>query len=245
VPDTTNISPAFAREASQLLHEGYIQRATELCIAGTARFPTYATGFLILGKCYDIVGSAAESLAAYRRAHALLPDHPTLQDLVRQAEAKAQRAPAKIIEHEPVEATRIAPTPAQAPAREHDAQAHVAQPRENVLPAVEPVPPLPSPPQESVQQTESTLDYLTRRLQNVKRIKPNPALQVETVRVETEHGVKFVTPTMAEIFVTQGEYREAINAYKELIKQHPSEEHYKRRVAEIEQLLVVQEREKS
>jgi tetratricopeptide (TPR) repeat protein len=222
------------------LHEGYIQRATELCLAGTAKFPNYATGFLILGKCNDTAGNAAESLIAYRRALTLLPDQPTLQELVRHAEAKAQHTPARIIEHERVEATQVEPAPAQAPVDDNHAQINVEQPREAILPAV------PTPPRETTEQTatESTLDYLSRRLQNIKRIKPNPTLQTETARVEVERSMDFVTSTMAEIYVGQGEYKEAINAYKELIKQYPSEEKYKRRVAEIEQLLVVQEREK-
>lgn len=244
MPNTSNISPAFAREASQLLHDGDIQRATELCIAGTSKFPNYATGFLILGKCCDIAGRAGDALKAYRHALALLPDHSTLHELARQAEAKG--ASAMRTEREETDTTQVEPAPIYAPVNESHSRATEVQPPVISPHRVEPITPSPTPVHEASEQTaaESTLDYLTRRLQNVKRIKPNPSTQAESVRVENVTSQNFVTPTMAEIYVGQGEYKEAIKAYSELLKQNPAEEKFKRRVAEIEQLLLVQAKEK-
>jgi cytochrome c-type biogenesis protein CcmH/NrfG len=44
--------------------------------------------------------------------------------------------------------------------------------------------------------------------------------------------------TLAEIYVQQGQFQEAIHAYRALIERHPEEEEkYTRRIAEIEELL--------
>jgi hypothetical protein len=88
-------------------------------------------------------------------------------------------------------------------------------------------------------QEESTLEYLARRLQDVKRIKPNPAPVQKEERVDAAKNgaTNLATPTMAEIFVGQGAYAEAISAYTELLRQHPQEERYKQRLTEIERLM--------
>ena len=46
-------SPGFARHAKEYLDSGLLQKALEICLQGTAAFPWYGTGALILGQCYD------------------------------------------------------------------------------------------------------------------------------------------------------------------------------------------------
>jgi len=55
---------------------------------------------------------------------------------------------------------------------------------------------------------------------------------------------KIVTPTLAEIYASQGEYREAIEAYKRLLKERPMEsQHFSRRIVELEDLARMQQAE--
>ena len=56
--------PLFARLADLYLHRGMVHRALALCEEGCERFPSYATGYMILGKCYE----AQEKLEAARMA---------------------------------------------------------------------------------------------------------------------------------------------------------------------------------
>ena len=46
-------SPLFARLAEEYLRKGRPMRAQALCEEGCERFPRYATGFFVLGRCYE------------------------------------------------------------------------------------------------------------------------------------------------------------------------------------------------
>ena len=99
----------------------------------------------------------------------------------------------------------------------------------------------PEPPME-----ESAIEYLAKRLQDVKRIQPKKTEQEERLSHEGSRSLRFVTATMAEIYVGQGEYTEAIAAYQELIRQHPEQASaYEKRRDEIQQLLDIQLSEKT
>ena len=53
---------------------------------------------------------------------------------------------------------------------------------------------------------------------------------------------RFVTATLAEIYASQGEYDEAIEAYRTLAAQRPgSAERYQKRLAELEELKRMQQ----
>jgi tetratricopeptide (TPR) repeat protein len=215
MPVPSNISPSFARDASHYLQDADFQRALELCLSGTKAFPSYSTGFLVLGKCYEAIGRTAESLAAYRKALAVLPDNLMLQSLIRRAE-EAERKELK--------------QPTEVKTDQHEAQAVTSSAPQTHEPSTE----------------ESAIEYLAKRLQDVKRIQPKVTEGEERVSQEGYRSLKFVTATMAEIYVGQGEYTEAIAAYQELIRQHPEQAStYEKRRDEIRQLLDIQQSEKT
>jgi tetratricopeptide (TPR) repeat protein len=55
--------------------------------------------------------------------------------------------------------------------------------------------------------------------------------------VAEESSGRFVTATLAEIYASQGEYHEAIEAYKKLAERRPgSAERYQKRLVELEEL---------
>ncbi len=219
MPETLNISPSFAREASQFLLEGSIQRATELCLQGVRTYPKYSTGYLVLGKCYEAIGKTPDALAAFRQALSILPDSPTLCDLV-----------AKAVERESQEAQQRAEKERKKLEREEEKR------EEEKKNAEASSSPMNHPPVSLPTEGESTLEYLAKRLADVKRIKPNPDATPGITIPKSAPSANFVTPTMAEIYAGQGEYKEAINAYNELIRANPDEEKYKNRLEEIERL---------
>ena len=54
---------------------------------------------------------------------------------------------------------------------------------------------------------------------------------------DTPSGTGFVTPTLAEIYVKQGWFDDAIKAYKTLALNKPAErEKYDKRIAELEEM---------
>lgn len=102
------------------------------------------------------------------------------------------------------------------------------------------VPQSPLPPHQKEASEETAFDILTQKLRNVKRIQSDASSH--TPPPPAPNNVTFATPTMAEIFVKQGNYAEAIAAYKELAAKKPDEQ-YTKRIAELEKLLELRQKE--
>ncbi len=210
------VDPSFARVAAQHLLDGDIHRAVDLCTRGIAAFPRYATGYFVLGKCYESLGRTVESLVEYRRALSILPDNSEVQLLVKHAEEKEQKEFQKFAKEQE---------------KKLDGKKETV-PVEQFLakqPAAE----------------ESAIEYLAKRLQDVKRMKPETSSASEPDAVEPGNELRFVTVTMAEIYASQGAYREGIKAYREILDQRPEEkERYEKRIRELEELQTNQREKK-
>jgi tetratricopeptide (TPR) repeat protein len=220
--ESTSISSSFAREAAEQLRDGNTRRALDLCLAGTKVFPNYAMGYFILGKCFDAFDRTAEALAAYRHALGKLPDNPTLLALIRRGEEKQQKEIHAAAENQQAEGFQAKKS--EVPTDRQHSEQHLQA------------------------KEESAFDVLARRLQDVKRIKPDPSVTSEatTIPLGNERSQRFVTVTVADIYAEQGEYAEAINAYKALMIQHPEErEKYSKRLVELEHLRALQHKEKN
>lgn len=81
-------------------------------------------------------------------------------------------------------------------------------------------------------EKESTVEFLLKRLQVARQAAPGSEQGPSTTATTT-----IVTPTLAEIYASQGEYEAAIDAYRKLAVQRPQEvERYEKRIAQLEQL---------
>jgi len=90
-------------------------------------------------------------------------------------------------------------------------------------------------------EKESTVEFLLKRLQAAKQPQSAPE---QPVQKPGRSAASIVTPTLAEIYASQGEYDEAVSAYRTLIGQRPEEaERYEKRVAQLEQLKKLQQAE--
>ena len=89
------------------------------------------------------------------------------------------------------------------------------------------------------------MEALAERLRDVSRIASpeqsqtgSEELQEQETPPQSGASPLLVSVTLAEIYVQQGQFQEAIHAYRALIERHPEEEEkYTRRIAEIEELL--------
>jgi tetratricopeptide (TPR) repeat protein len=211
-------SPSFARLASYYLQEGNIQQAVDLCVEGLKLYPAYATGHLVLGKCYEAMGRHIEAMLAYRRVAKALPDNPVVQALLKTVEA-----------------------------HEQDAFKAFAEDRTRKLKDRKDSITVEQYTAEEATEKESTVDFLLKRLQDVKRSTPRPEPEErrqEEPPAAPPSGPKIVTATLAEIYANQGEYREAIEAYRKLLGQRPVDaERYAKRIAQLEELSKVQQAE--
>lgn len=69
-------SPLFARLADLYLESGRPEHALEICLKGCEDFPDYATGFMILARCYETSGAVEEARDALDQALRLDPVNP-------------------------------------------------------------------------------------------------------------------------------------------------------------------------
>ncbi len=208
-------SPEFAHHVKEYLESGEAQKALEICLEGTAEFPWYGTGALILGQCYDALGRTVEALLAYRRALKAVPDNPVVQSLLKSAEEREQQAFDAYAESQ----ARLLKTKKDSTTFE----SYVS---------------------EGGEESESSVEFLVRQLQGAKRIvPPEPGLQAtEDLALPAEGSTtRIVTATLAEIYANQGQYQEAIKAYRTLCEQRPEEAHrYEKRLADLEELAKTQ-----
>jgi predicted Zn-dependent protease len=208
-------SPEFARYGKEYLEDGQAQKALEICLEGTAEFPWYGTGALVLGKCYDALGRTVEAMLAYRRAMKAVPDNPVVQALLKDAEEREQRAFEAYAENQ----ARLL----KAKKESTTFESYVS---------------------EGGEESESSVEFLLRQLQGAKRIVP-PGPEATATEEQTPPSeapaTRIVTATLAEIYANQGQYREAIKAYRTLCEQRPEEAHrYEKRLADLEELAKMQ-----
>lgn len=209
-------SPSFARLAFYQLQEGNVQRAVDLCVEGLKLYPNYATAHLVLGKCYEAMGRNVEAMLAYRRVARALPDNPTVQKLLKNVESREQAAFKAFAEER---ARKLKDRKDSITVEQYTA--------------------------EEATEKESTVDFLLKRLQDVKRSARSPEPEdrrQEEAQPAPAAGPKIVTATLAEIYANQGEYKEAIEAYRKLLSQRPVDaERYAKRIVQLEELSKVQQ----
>ncbi len=208
-------SPWFARVASDLLDAGDIKEALRICIEGTRVFPRYTTGRLVLGKCYEALGSNIEAMLEYKRVLEVFPDNNLVLELLQRAEQREEQG-------------------FDAFAAEWQAR---LQGRKDRLTFEDYVG---SP----VSGNDQSVEQIIEKLEGAPRLIPVPDTPPppEGQRDAPASPARFVTATLAEIYASQGEYDEAIEAYRTLAAQRPgSAERYQKRLAELEDLKRMQQ----
>jgi len=201
---------SFAREAAMLLMRGEAPQALQVCREGVTAYPVYLTGVFMLGRCHEALGQYAEAAVEYRRVAAKVPGSSVVQRMLRRIEAA---------EREEFEAfiTRRQ----QTLALEQDAQSFEAY-----AAAHEPA-------------AESAVEFLLRQVEQVRKNAPaEPPARPESERETTRATGKIVTPTLAEIYASQGEYEEAMKAYRKLMTLRAADApQFEKRLAELEALV--------
>ncbi len=117
------LSPLFARLAAEYSAAGRNAEAIDLCRNGVIHLPAYATGHLVLAKCYARESNFALALASLAEAKAYAGDFPGYQPLFDEWSARASREP---------EAPPPAPAPQQQP--EEQDEAVIESPAESFTP---------------------------------------------------------------------------------------------------------------
>jgi tetratricopeptide (TPR) repeat protein len=200
---------SFARQAAALLMRGEAPAALQVCKEGVALHPAYLTGVFMLGRCHEALGQYAEATAELRRAARKVPRNASVQRVLRRIEA-AERE-----EFEAFTARRRQTLSVEADSQSFEAYAAAHQPA-----------------------AESAVDFLLRQVEQVKRtVSPEPPSREPSERESARGNGKIVTPTLAEIYASQGEYGEAMKAYRKLMTLRAADApQFEKRLAELEAL---------
>ena len=257
-------SPHFARLADRYLKRGRTERALELCQKGCASFPDYATGFIVLSKCYEKRGDLEEAREAMGQALRLDPENPSgykrlahlfeqlgVTPLVLQSLRQAayldpfDASLAKRIDRCAGQTHQDAPEPEPEPeelvasAASQTLDAKVAQPQA--------LPP-PQPPEDEDRDAlygDTDDSELFRLLQEIEEKKapepvPVPAPAEPPTPADSEPSApkskRIATMTLAEIYTTQGLTQKAIETYRELLEQEPTNTIIRSKLASLEQI---------
>ena len=202
-----NVSPWFARRALERMEAGDVAEAARLCLEGNAEYPWYATGYAILGRCYELLGRTAEAVLEYRRAFALAPGSAMLREALSRAERHEEGS---------FEAFAVQ-------------QAAVLNRTRGSVTFEEFV-------AGDAGGGESSADFLRKKAEEARHEEARTATEAEK-DASAPPPTQIVTVTLAEIYAAQGEYGEAIAAYRVLMERQPGEtEGYRKRILELEKL---------
>lgn len=200
----------FARIGGELLERGDAAGGMRVCAAGIERYPWYATGHVVLGRCLESLGRTSEAVIAFRRALVVFPDATMIRRALKDAEKREQQEFGAYISKQRPETTSIGLT------------------FEEYIRGT------------SVQE-EGSAGFLQKQALSARHEEETrPAAgaseppEIPGIPDEPE---KIVTVTLAEIYATQGEYREAIDAYRVLKTRRPAEAgRFDERIRELEEL---------
>ena len=289
-------SPLFARLADIYLSKNQSSEALKLCEAGVQAFPSYATGFVVLGKCYLALNENSKARLAFSQALHLAPFNQVARKLLEEIPFAVEEPAPVSAEETPAETPDI---PAEIPAAENELQdlpqtdqsADAVQPEPQApepLPAEEEIPQthvyentpavIETPPAAESAELPAVDEYIQRNSENLaganlvsldeylEGIAPAPApapapppppAEIDSIAAKLESAPRIVppepepqkaaqpeaapldstviTPTLAEIYASQGEYGAAIQAYEILLLSKPGErERFEKRIKELQ-----------
>lgn len=239
--------PHFARLADLYLKRGRIERALALCQKGCENFPDYATGFMVLSKCYEKQGDLKQAHEAMGQALRLDPENPSgYKRLARLFERlgltplvlQSLRQAADLDPFDPSLAEQIdrfaSQTDQAAPKPEE-----VAAPAEPKAPDT----PVAQPPKDRNDlygdSDDGELLRLLQEIEEDKAAEPRPAPSEPPIPAVSEPSTpkskRIATMTLAEIYTTQGLTQKAIETYRELLEQEPTNTIIRSKLASLEQ----------
>ena len=253
-------SPRFARLADRYLKRGRTKRALELCQKGCEDFPDYATGFIVLSKCYEKQGALEEAREAISQALRLDPENPSgykrLAHLFEQLGVtplalQSLRQAEYLDPFDTSLAERIdrfaSQTHQDAPAPEPEEFVASAVPKAPAAEAAQPQAlPASGPPKDEERDDlygdtdDSELLRLLQEIEEEKATEPVPAPEEPPIPTASEPSApknkRIATMTLAEIYTTQGLTQKAIETYRELLEQEPTNTIIRSKLASLEKI---------
>jgi len=224
-------SPLFVRAANFEIEKNNLDRAVEILNKGIELYPNYSSGYMVLGKAFLLKGDYENANECFKTGSDLIRSTKSYSYYQNDLESiKKQRSPFQNLKIQDFVKAKIENT-----------EAPVSPENEAVqeIPDIS-VPQIPLP--NSKNQVDNSLEEIARNISAAK-IKPEPAQEPPPAIIPAEDKKEnkadiIPSDTLAKIYISQGEFREAIIVYKKLLLTEPTKRlYYATRIKEIEDQL--------
>jgi len=197
-----NKSPLFARVAENEIERNNIDSAIKILTEGLVNHPDFSVAYFLLGKAHTIQGNYGQALKSIKKGSELIHSPKTFDYYLREIDAiKKQRQLFNVSRWANI-------------AYENSVQNVQAQSNE-------------SNQTKSSESIEETLNKLTAEIEGTSKVIKEAKKKIEDNRIKEYSNNDFiVSETLAKIYITQGEFNEAISVYKKLKVKNPEKENY-------------------
>ena len=197
-----NKSPLFARVADNEIEKNNIDSAIKILTEGLTNHPDFSVAYFLLGKAHTIKGNYGQALKCIKKGSELIHSPKTFDYYLREIDAiKKQRQLFNV--------SRWAEA-------SNENQIQQTQTQQTSVKQVK-----------TSESIEETLNKLTAEIEGTSQVIKEAKQKIEDNRVKEYSNNDFiVSETLAKIYITQGEFKEAISVYKKLKQKHPEKESY-------------------
>jgi tetratricopeptide (TPR) repeat protein len=217
-------SPLFIRKADEEIRNNQIERAIEILLAGLKVYPDYAAAHFILGRAYSLLGQFNQALKSIKTGSVLINSTNTYDYYLKEIDAaRKQRSLFDSTTRNSFFFPEIE-SPQPLTFQENKKE------KEKILP---------ENLNNQVDDIDDRLEEIARDISHAKLNESPSNIDYELSNVSNfvEQNM-FVSETLAKIYITQGELKEAIDVYQKLIKKTPSKkEYYLQKISELQSQL--------
>jgi len=216
-----NNSSAFIKLAESEIHNGNYEKAMELLQYGIKRFPNYASPYFLYGKTLLTLGRIKEAEEAFQTGIDLIGFKDTAEYYLSLIPEIKEETPPEIVEEISPEENEAVP------------QVDEPEPVESSDEGAEE----PSVPQPEKQEVD--IEDLANKLSKAKMYMPRdhdaPVQPKKESEPESSYSPRgLVSETLARIYVSQENNKEAIEIYETLIEIQPErKDYYRKKLDEI------------
>jgi tetratricopeptide (TPR) repeat protein len=197
-----NKSPLFARVAANEIEKNNIDEAIKVLTDGLNNHPDFSVAYFLLSKAYTIKGNYGQALKFVKKGSELIHSPKTFDYYLREIDAiKKQRQLFNV--------SRWADSA-------NDKFSNLNSNQSNKIEKEKPA-----------ENIEETLNKLTAEINGAAQTIVEAKKKIEETKSKDFSNSNFiVSETLAKIYITQGEFKEAISVYKKLKQKNPEKETY-------------------
>lgn len=197
-----NKSPLFARVADIEIEKNNIDDAIRILNEGLAYHPDFSVAYFLLGKAHTIKGNYGQALKFVKKGSEIIHSPKTFDYYLREIDAiKKQRQLFNVARWADNNNEKLSNTISNSANQSND--------------------------NKKSQSIEETLNKLTAEINGASNQIKEAKKQILENRIKDySKNDLIISETLAKIYVTQGEFKEAISVYKKLKIKNPDKEAY-------------------